>query len=186
METVTFLKRITLLEPEEYQKLTQECFSGDKPQRREIHYFDTFTQDLWSKNFFLLVDKRKSLFLKLKERREDSRRNLIEEEIGQREFMVLRNLNSTEFNPKLHMFLQENNALNIRRLGNIYIQEIAIQKDNGLWLLNETSYPEGEIEHTLVFSSTNKSSDFIFQDFLEKQGLNYTPPQRSRKDMFFQ
>lgn len=185
METITFLKKITLLKPIEYQKLTRECFSGDKPQRREIHYFDTSTQDLWSKNFFLLVDKRESLFLKLKERRENSRRNLIEEEIGQREFMLLRSLN-TEFHQRLHMFLQENKALNIIRLGNIYIQEIAIQKDNGLWLLNETSYPGGEIEHTLVFSSTNKSSDSIFQDFLKKQGLNYAPPQRSRKDMFFQ
>lgn len=186
METVTFLKRITLLEPEEYQKITQECFFGYKPKRREIHYFDTPARDLSLKNFFLLVDKRESLFLKLKERRKGSRRNLIEEEIGQREFMLLRSLN-TEFHPRLHTFLQKNNALNrIISLGNIYIQEVAIQKDNGLWLLNETSYPGGEIEHTLVFSSANKSSDFIFQDFLEKQGLNYAPPQRSRKDMFFQ
>lgn len=185
METVTFLKRITLLEPEEYQKLTRECFFGDKPRRREIHYFDTPARDLSLKNFFLLVDKRESLFLKLKERREDSRRNLIEEEIGQHEFRLLKSFN-TEFHRELNMFLQENNTSNILHLGNIYIQEIAIQKDNGLWLLNETSYPEGEIEHTLVFSSANKSSDSIFQDFLEKQGLNYTPPQRSRKDMFFQ
>lgn len=180
-------KLLTLISPEEYEKLLEHF--REQVSTRLVYYFDTSDLILKQEGYSIKVTHttNSSEYL-LKVKKHEAGKNLLLENLTVRDFQSLCQTR-TLFSKTLTNFLEEHSNKCLMKLGALTVEGIKREESrvHGFWIVHENLYPSGYKERVFGLCYQNQTPEYarsLFKEALRGFEIRKESVEASRRDLF--